>query len=891
MFSFLKRSRKPSPASRRSSPPGFRPMFEGLEDRQLLSASAVSNLGNALVQFNLLDNGHLQQTVGRVQTDLGIVQGLYQGKDVAGHEVAYELVSHTLKEFTPDRGWVALGAADLVAQGAGETVFFTRGTTLYLATGAPGTAVPLLANVQGLTVTGGQASVQIGSAFKADVGVQLNPSGAATLSFTNVQMNVGQFAGDFLGKAVTNLQSFTKPLGSLADALNKPLLTPSWASGFTTTWLLGQLGYGQAAADAKAFAEAVQAINGLAASFSVRDGWVNLGSFSAQVQSPTQLKVLDSTTTSAAAIDAQLAGVSDLLRQLKSIPGLQVALDDPKQMLKLITGENVTLFSYTLSVPHAISVTKQQQLAAIPVSPETATEFDLSADLGVSLSGSATFGFDTTGFQSGNLAKGFFVQNAGLTASVSAGLSGLLNEANLVGYEVTGAVTGSVTAKLKGADGSGKVYADQISAGGIVFSPPNWKFGITTKALGPQQMLSRAIEQYGPYLKTLVGTDAQVAANILNGKGVTPTEIARAIGTPYGIPPDKTASIMKNAGVKLNDIASALKGAGVKLSEVTAAVQNLVGGALDQEANQLKQTVLGTAQNWYNSAVAQFTSQEANAVSSWNQYVNGATSTYNSTVASWTSWKNSAIAVQNSWLNDRKQEFNNGVASWASYMDSKKAWAASQLATVHLTLKDIGFGLFGGVKPPSFQQIVSDAKGDGQKIINGIQSGVQYVGSQLQVARQEATAATVNFVNSIKSQLTDELNNAQKQIQGWKDWLQGCQNSFDRAVAGINSQFTNAINSAAATLTAAKDLAAKNVQGWKDWLQGAINQASAQLTGMKNVIPSLVAQARQTANNDLAQWVAADKSHQPADLLQATESAMATALKQSLAKSFPTVSW
>jgi hypothetical protein len=55
---------------------------EALEDRQMLSASAFSNLGNVPVQFNLRDDGHLLMTQGQVQTDVASgVQGLYQGRD------------------------------------------------------------------------------------------------------------------------------------------------------------------------------------------------------------------------------------------------------------------------------------------------------------------------------------------------------------------------------------------------------------------------------------------------------------------------------------------------------------------------------------------------------------------------------------------------------------------------------------------------------------------------------------------------------------------------------------------------------------------------------------------------------------------------------------------
>jgi len=219
-------------------------------------------------------------------------------------------------------------------------------------------------------------------------------------------------------------------------------------------------------------------------------------------------------------------------------------------------------------VPQAISVSVQQQLAAIPVSPVTLTEVDIRADLGVSVSAKATFGFDTTGYQAGNLANGFFIQNTSLNASLTAELSGLLNEADLAGYQITAAVTGSLTASLRGANGSNKVYANQFATGGLVFSAPNWNFGITNQFLGPQEMLSLAIHQFGPYLKNLVGTDAQIATNILNGNGVSVNDIAVALGTVYGIPPQTTTGILKGLNKTANEVAGA-----VHLAYATSAAQ------------------------------------------------------------------------------------------------------------------------------------------------------------------------------------------------------------------------------------------------------------------------------------------------------------------------------
>lgn len=46
----------------------FRPSLEALEDRQLLSSSAISNPGNVPVYFNLQSDSHWQESVGKVHT-------------------------------------------------------------------------------------------------------------------------------------------------------------------------------------------------------------------------------------------------------------------------------------------------------------------------------------------------------------------------------------------------------------------------------------------------------------------------------------------------------------------------------------------------------------------------------------------------------------------------------------------------------------------------------------------------------------------------------------------------------------------------------------------------------------------------------------------------------
>jgi hypothetical protein len=147
------------PAPRRSS--SARPRVESLEDRLApaasVTASATSNLLNKPVQFSLYDNGYLVMTRGTVHVTVASgVQGLFQGTDGAGDQVAYDLVGHVLREYTPNHGWVAIGSADQAA-GASGHVYFRQAGNLFLTTGAPASSASAY---QAIANTGVSALVQ-----------------------------------------------------------------------------------------------------------------------------------------------------------------------------------------------------------------------------------------------------------------------------------------------------------------------------------------------------------------------------------------------------------------------------------------------------------------------------------------------------------------------------------------------------------------------------------------------------------------------------------------------------------------------------------------------------------------------------------------------------------
>ena len=67
-------------------------------------------------------------------------------------------------------------------------------------------------------------------------------------------------------------------------------------------------------------------------------------------------------------------------------------------------------------------------------------------------------------------------------------------------------------------------------------------------------MLSLAAQQFQPYLKNILGTDYQIAANSLNGDGISIDQIATVIGTLYGLPPQTTAGVLKKVGATATEV-------------------------------------------------------------------------------------------------------------------------------------------------------------------------------------------------------------------------------------------------------------------------------------------------------------------------------------------------
>jgi hypothetical protein len=713
------RGNKPARRGTGSLTRSFRPSFEALEDRQLLSATAISNLMNVSAQFNLLPNGHLQQTIGTVKTDLGIVQGLYQGKDSAGHLVAYDWAGGTLNEFN-GQGWTAIGAADTVVQDATDSLLFTHAHALSLASGAPDRALTLLQNIQGLTTSGDHFSIQVGSLVKADLTVTIDPtSGAGTLGFTKVQLNVG----GFLNNVVHELQSFTKPLESLADRLTTPVFDQSWASSLTPLNLLNMLGYNTTSA--QAFVSAVHGINNLTTTIT---SWVAVGDFT--VRSP------GGNTALALTGPLDLSAVSKALSPLRQASkDIQVALDDGRQLLNLLTGAPVNLFGYSLQLDMTVA-NFDQRLATIPISPETATELDLDLVGNAKLSGAATFGFDSTGLQSGNLAQGLYIQNASVTATLTIGLAGTINEAYLVGYRLTGQLAGTVTVSLPG-----KVYADKLFNGSVkVQISDSVKTSVVTQALGPKDLLGQyltpqaaaaaakafknGLNDAGNALNHAYNSVVAQDAKALAGVGKTAAAIATALQGLYTQQADAAVGVINsldNAAAKAlksgaatlgnvnarilsdvsnsaKDIAGLLKGIYNKKADETAKILKGLNKTADEIAGALTSAYNTTCQdiatilNGLQVGVSDIAHALYGVTHDRQQILNALQHIWaDPQIQSWNNWLGQETSRLNNWVSDQVNQWRHWadpqIQSWKDWLGQEKArldnWFADQAKQWH----------------------------------------------------------------------------------------------------------------------------------------------------------------------------------------------------------------
>lgn len=563
--------------------------IEGLEGRDMLSASALSTLGGDSARFDLT-GGHVVMTQSGHQTDLGtgVVQ-LYQGRSPAGQSVAYEwMTDHTLREFDGHQ-FVKLDTADQIVQDAAGSLLYLHEGGLKLATGQPGTFESLLANVRGLTANGDHFAFQVGSLVKGDVAVRIDAAtGTATATFSNVQVNVG----GFVNGVVSQLRQLTghARIQELATMLSKPLVNQGWAKDFTAIKLLDLFGYHDAAVSAEKFAKAVTAVTNLPAN---TGGWASVGGFTAQASTGAPL-----TMRTDGVGNPDFRAVTSALLAVRKLDGLRIGLDDGHQFLALLTGQTADLFSYTLALDATVTGL-DKRLATIPISPETATELDLDLIANVQLHAAATFGFDTTGLQTGKLTDGFFVQGVDITAKGSIGLAGTINEAYLAGYRLTGQITGTLSAELKG-----RVHFSTQT--------PNFQFkgevkpSIETKTLGPKDLLGKYVnvdavksaaaevqKAYGEGSKLVyaAGQRAQDAAaahtaKLVSGLDATASATATVLQGLYSRAAADTATAM-------NDLANAGKQALAQIRGPLTVQQARLKNSVENEATHIAGVLKG----------------------------------------------------------------------------------------------------------------------------------------------------------------------------------------------------------------------------------------------------------------------------------------------------------
>lgn len=704
-------------------------LVEALEGRRLMSATVHSTTGGVAADYTLGAHGVVVAQVGPRHRRISGVDAVYQAIDATGLQTAYALAGGELVRLTP-RGTLSPVVAADKAEPAGEGVLVLDGSTLEAVVG--GLVVPLPGRVKDLAADGTAAAVRIGNYVKADVNVRSAPGGVVTLAFSDVKVDVRRFAGTFLADAVADVQAVTGRLQPLADALDRPLISKDW--GVSTVWMLRQLGYGDTADAVQQFADTITALNALSVADVRGHAWLDVGGFTASSAAPGGLQTVATTLgVSAADVTARIGGAwADLMARMNAIPGLHVGFD-PADLLKLATGEDVTMFSYDLQTP-ALSFDYEQQLAAVPVAPELLTEVELTADLHAGVQAAATFGYDT---------RGFFVRHAAVSASLSAGLAGIVNVADLAGYRLGGDVGGTVAMRLRGADASGKVYFGKHSARQIVFSGPDFSFGISSKFLTPVQMIRLAVRQYAGYLKTLLGNDWHAVTRLLLHAKVSLSDVVSFLDTIEAVPVPGIAALLHRFNVGLVDLTAALVQGGI--SDVRQIAEALYGNVTD-DLNAVARA-LGTLTQDAGQLVGALGSVVADAdrvlLAVWNN-VGGIHITDLAAAV----WRQFGQAISWTELSAMLKPFASGVREVALCLKTAGADVAQIASAIWHTI--------GGLHLADLASVLGALQGDVGQVVRGLSTVVNDMG---QVARAAWHYAGLVFnLNDLSHALWTEWN-------------------------------------------------------------------------------------------------------------------------------------
>jgi hypothetical protein len=850
--------------------------FETLEDRSLLSAtpgivaSAKSTLGGQDVQFDLQSNGNLLMIQGTVQTNIGSgVSGLYQGTDTAGDSVAFKLVAGQLSEFTPNGGWVSISAANQVLQGIDDNVMFTHAGELSLLTGvatagAQG-AIPLLTDVKSLTAKAGQAVVQVGSYLQATLGAQLDPSGGATLTLSNVQVDLGAILSGLHSSLSNQLSEITK----VAEQLVAPIPSlPSWTSqiglnNVTIEEALTFMGYSEQAQEIQSLATEVNSVNALTADLK-GNGWVEVtnGSLTAQI---TAGQLPSGVTGQLNAPAALLSTIGLNLSSLSDIGLSLPALQNPGQLVELLMGDNVALVNFALSLDMT-EVSFNLPLADFPT-PIPASDVQIGLAVSASAGCNALVSINSVGLFSGNLAQSLTIQDYHTTASVDFGLSGTYWEALVIGYQVTGeigiqatdsgglSVSKGVTQAVVSPFASTTTLAQFIQSVSDIFptNDPNvtsavlvnvvqglsgqWKTAPATiaKTLGSITQnyaaigyaLGKGLPSYvglsgvvnalqaggadalqvadgaASMLKNVLGDGGLASVKALQNLNVNVPDIAAALSSVFSETIPGIASLLNQAGVSLPNIAGALSSLDNSVSDVVA--------ALSAEVNNVGQVASAIWHDWDNSVSLGLTGL-SNAL--WHDW-KGATSfnlnNLGGALSSLDSSVSDVVAALSSEVNNVGQvasaiwhDWDNSVTLGLTGL-SNALWQDWKGAT-SFNLNSLGGAL------SSLDNSVSD-------VVAALSSEVNNVG-------QVASAIWHDWDNSVTLGLTG-LSNAL-----WQDWkgatsfnlnsLGGALSSLDSSVSDVVAALSSDVNDVGQVASAI----------WHDW----DNSVTLGLTGLSNAL-------------------------------------------------------
>src|SRR5262249_42648276 len=154
-------------------------------------------------------------------------------------------------------------------------------------------------------------------------------------------------------------------------------------------------------------------------------------------------------------------GLAGPLQQLRGAGVGFSVLDDTTNFFRVMLGQNVPLFTYTLP-PVGWTHSDDQLLVVVPVVGPIC--FDARMVYTVGIHSSGVIGFDTWGLLAGDPVRGFFVQNLGLDVDASFGLYGGVGVTDVVEAGLTATVGVHLHAYLAGPSGT-TVYGDQLASG------------------------------------------------------------------------------------------------------------------------------------------------------------------------------------------------------------------------------------------------------------------------------------------------------------------------------------------------------------------------------------------------------------------------------------------